>query len=226
MKLFITGTSTEVGKTYVTRLLLGALERLGCSAAGFKPIACGQRTDAEDLAASSCPKPSSIDAVNPVFFKNPAAPMAASMIETTKADIPAIKTAYHALAKQYEHVLVEGIGGWAVPITAEYSMANLVVDLAWPVLVVVDNRLGAINHTILTVNAIRSIGLHLSGIVLNHVTDARDAASISNRTILEELLTPPFILDIMHGTTEIQWPFPAGQDKLPPRGDREMASEA
>ena len=226
MKLFITGTSTEVGKTYVTRLLLGALERLGRSAVGFKPIACGERTDAEDLAASSCPKPSSIDVVNPVFFKNPAAPIAASMIETTKADIPAIKAAYHSLAKQYEYVLVEGIGGWAVPITAEYSMADLAADLDLPVLVVVDNRLGAINHTILTVNALRSMGLKLAGIVLNHVTNERDAASISNRTILEELLTPPLMLDILHDTTEIQWPFPAGQDKLPPRGDREPASGA
>ena len=226
MKLFITGTSTEVGKTYVTRLLLGALERLGRSAVGFKPIACGERTDAEDLAASSCPKPSSIDVVNPVFFKNPAAPIAASMIETTKADIPAIKAAYHSLAKQYEYVLVEGIGGWAVPITVEYSMADLAADLDLPVLVVVDNRLGAINHTILTVNAIRSMGLKLAGIVLNHVTDERDAASISNRTILEELLTPPLMLDILHDTTEIQWPFPAGQDKLPPHGDREPASGA
>ena len=226
MKLFITGTSTEVGKTYVTRLLLGALERLGRSAVGFKPIACGERTDAEDLAAFSCPKPSSIDIVNPVFFKNPAAPMAASMIEATKVDIPAIKAAYHSLAKQYEYVLVEGIGGWAVPITAEYSMADLAADLDLPVLVVVDNRLGAINHTILTVNALRSMGLKLAGIVLNHVTNERDAASISNRTILEELLTPPLMLDILHDTTEIQWPFPAGQDKLPPRGDREPASGA
>ena len=226
MKLFITGTSTEVGKTYVTRLLLRALGKLGRSAVGFKPIACGERTDAEDLAACSNPTPSSIDLVNPVFFKNPAAPMAASMIEATKADIPAIKAAYHALERQYEDVLVEGIGGWAVPVSADYSMANLVADLDLPVLVVVDNRLGAINHTILTVNAIRSMGLQVAGIVLNHVTDERDAASISNRTILEELLKPPLMLDILHGTTEIQWPFPAGQDKQTPRDDKEKASEA
>ncbi len=223
LKLFITGTSTEVGKTYVTRLLLGSLERLGCKAVGFKPIACGERTDAEELAACSYPVPPSIDHVNPVFFKNPAAPMAASMIEATKVDIPAIKSAYHALSKQYEHVLVEGIGGWAVPISAEYSMANLAAELDLPVLVVVDNRLGAINHTVLTVNAIKAMGLKVAAIVLNHVTDERDAASISNRTILDELLSPPLMLDILHGTTEIQWPFPAGQENQLQHGDKGKA---
>ena len=208
MKLFVTGTGTGVGKTYVTRLLLRALSRLGRSAAGFKPIACGERTDAVDLAAASSPEPASIDDINPVFFKNPAAPMAASLIEGNKTDIPAIKAAYDALTKKYEHILVEGIGGWAVPVTADYSMADLVADLDLPVLVVVDNRLGALNHTILTVDVIRARGLKLAGIVLNHVTDARDAASISNRTILEQLLAPPLMLDILHDTTEIGWPFP------------------
>ena len=92
-------------------------------------------------------------------------------------------------------------------------------------LVVVDNRLGALNHTILTVDAIRARGLKLAGIVLNHVTDARDAASISNRTILEQLLTPPLMLDILHGTTEIGWPFPAGQHNATPLDDKDLASE-
>jgi dethiobiotin synthetase len=223
LKLFITGTSTEVGKTYVTRLLLQALGKLGLSATGFKPIACGDRTDAEGLAECSSPVPPSIDLVNPVFFKNPAAPMAASLIEATKVDIPAIKDAYQALAGQYEYVLVEGIGGWAVPISAEYSMADLAADLKLPVLVVVDNRLGAINHTVLTANAIKAMGLEVAGIVLNHVADERDAASISNRIILEQLLSPPFILDILHGTTEIQWPFPVGKDNHPPHGDKGRA---
>jgi len=223
LKLFITGTSTEVGKTYVTRLLLQALGKLGLSAAGFKPIACGERTDAEELAACSFPAPPSIDLVNPVFFKNPAAPMAASLIEATQANIPAIKSAYGTMAEQYEYVLVEGIGGWEVPISANYSMSDLAADLNLPVLVVVDNRLGAINHTILTVNAIKAMGLKLAGIILNHVSDERDAASISNRAILEELLSPPLMLDILHGTTEISWPFPCWQDNQPQPGDKGKA---
>ena len=200
-----------------------ALGKLGLSAAGFKPIACGERTDAEELAGCSFPAPPSIDLVNPVFFKNPAAPMAASMIETTKADIPAIKSAYDTMAEQYEYVLVEGIGGWEVPISANYSMSDLAADLNLPVLVVVDNRLGAINHTILTVNAVKAMGLKIAGIILNHVTDERDAASISNRAILEELLSPPLMLDILHGTTEISWPFPCQQDNQPQPGDKGKA---
>ena len=149
--------------------------------------------------------------------------MAASMIETTQADIPAIKSAYGTMAEQYEYVLVEGIGGWEVPIRADYSMSDLAADLNLPVLVVVDNRLGAINHTILTVNAIKAMGLKLAGIILNHVTDERDAASISNRAILEELISPPLMLDILHGTTEISWPFPCQQDNQPQPGDKGKA---
>ena len=207
MKLFITGTGTGVGKTYVTRLLLEALAARRETAAGFKPIACGDRDDAKALFDASTPQPDSIDTTNPVYFKTPAAPMAAALIENRVADIGAIKAIYGALADNYQHVLIEGAGGWEVPIVLGYHMSDLAADLGAPVLVVVDNKLGALNNTILTANALRDRGLELAGIVLNHVADERDSASISNRALLEQILDPPVVIDLLHGETEIDWPF-------------------
>ncbi len=204
MKLFITGTDTGVGKTYVTCLLLRALAARGETAAGFKPITCGSREDAEAIARASDP-PLDADQVNPIALKAPASPMAAGLIENQSVDVGMIMTAFEQL--EADHILIEGVGGWEVPIRADFSMADLAAEIAAPVLVVVNNRLGALNHTILTVNAIRSRGLECAGIILNHVEDERDSASISNRAILEEILDAPVVLDILHGESEIGWPF-------------------
>lgn len=207
MNLFITGTDTGVGKTYITKLLLSALTRSGQSAVGFKPIACGDREDAEIISDASYPSPTSVDTVNPIFLKTPAAPMAAASIEGIAIDINRIKSTHLELTKSYDYVLTEGAGGWAVPINSEYSMGHLAVDLGGPVLIVVNNKLGALNQTILTANAVRDMGLELMGIILNHITSERDTASITNRSVLENIIKPPVILDVLHEETEIVWPF-------------------
>jgi dethiobiotin synthetase len=207
VNLFITGTDTGVGKTYITKLLLSALTRTGQSAVGFKPIVCGNREDAEIISSASNPSPTSVDTVNPIFLKTPAAPMAAASIEGITIDINKIKSTHLELTKSYNNVLTEGAGGWAVPIDSEYSMGHLAADLGDPVLIVVNNKLGALNQTILTANAVRSMGLELMGIILNHITAERDTASITNRAVLEDIINPPIILDILHEETEIAWPF-------------------
>ncbi|HIG83533.1 MAG TPA: dethiobiotin synthase [Verrucomicrobia bacterium] len=207
MNLFITGTDTGVGKTYITKLLLSALTRTGQSAVGFKPIACGNREDAEIISSASNPSPTSVDTVNPIFLKTPVAPMAAASIEGITIDINKIKSTHLELTKSYNNVLTEGAGGWAVPIDSEYSMGDLAADLGDPVLIVVNNKLGALNQTILTANAVRSMGLELMGIILNHINAERDTASITNRAVLEDIINPPIILDILHEETEIDWPF-------------------
>ena len=104
-------------------------------------------------------------------------------------------------------VLVEGVGGWEVPIAPGYNVADLAADLGLPVLLVVNNRLGALNHSILTAKAITSRGLECAGIILNHVEDERDSASVSNRVVLEQELEVPILADILHGETEIAWPL-------------------
>ena len=209
MNYFITGTDTGAGKTYVTALLLESIRAEGRSAAGYKPISCGDREDAEALLAASTPAPQlSIDRINPVHLKTPAAPLAAAMIENQPVDLTLIKETYAELAGEFDQVLVEGAGGWEVPISDGYNISDLAAELGLPVLVVVNNRLGALNHTILTARAIASRGLECAGIILNHVADERDSASVSNRVVLEQALGAPVLADILHGETEIPWPLP------------------
>lgn len=206
---FITGTDTDAGKTYVTCLLLEALKRLGRTAAGYKPLVCGTRDDAIHLLnASHRPSGLVLDEVNPVWLKIPAAPYAAAMMENRRFDTTELITAFHALAARHDHVLVEGAGGWEVPLNEFSTMADLAQRLALPVIVVVNNKLGCLNHTLLTVKNIQARGLTCAGLVLNHVHDERDPASISNRMVLQHFLPDvPILAEVMHGETEIDWPL-------------------
>lgn len=200
MHCFITGTSTDVGKTYVTRLMLRALVAAGHPAVAYKPICCGSRADAQELLADSTPG-ATLDEVNPLFLQSATAPFVAAQLENKSVDPDALAAGFHALAARFGHVLVEGAGGWDVPMCPGKTMADLAVMLNLPVVVVVDNRLGALNHTILTVNAIRARGLTCAGLILNHLVDERDTAAITNRTILEDWLNLPVLQDILFEET-------------------------
>ena len=206
MHYFVTGTDTDAGKTYVTCLLLEALKRKGKKVTGFKPFVCGGREDAIQLLDSGCEGPT-LDEINPVWLKMPAAPYAAALMANTTFDLEEVKQSFSALAKTHEIVLVEGAGGWEVPLTAELTIADFAESLGLPVIVVVNNRLGALNHTILTVRNIQARGLTCAGVILNYVQDERDMASISNRMVLENFLEVPFLAEVMHGETEIDWPL-------------------
>jgi dethiobiotin synthetase len=203
---FITGTDTDAGKTYVTCLLLEALRRQGRRVAGYKPFVCGVRTDAHQLLDSSSPG-LSLDEVNPQWFKSPAAPFAAGLLENRPVSLERAVAGFQHLAAGFADVLVEGAGGWEVPLTERETLADLVQGLGLPVIVVVNNRLGALNHTLLTVRNIQQRGLTCAGVILNYVSEERDAASISNRMVLERFLQVPVLTEVMHGETEMDWPL-------------------
>ncbi|MEM8952890.1 MAG: dethiobiotin synthase [Verrucomicrobiota bacterium] len=203
MSFFITGTDTEVGKTYFTSNLIRALREEGHDAVGFKPIACGDRDDAATLAEASglnsAHDSPDLDRLNPIFYPPPVAPFAAAQLTNRPVRLDAVHAAYQSLASKYEIVLVEGIGGWEVPLSESDTLADLALALHLPVLVVVANRLGALNHTLLTAHAIHAKGLTLAGIVLNHLEDTRDTASISNPEILRQTLPNiPILAEILH----------------------------
>ncbi|HEY1048618.1 MAG TPA: dethiobiotin synthase [Prosthecobacter sp.] len=206
MHYFITGTDTDAGKTYVTCLLLEALKRAGRTAAGFKPFVCGGREDAVHLANASS-ETLTVDEVNPVWFKVPAAPYAAALMENRSFELNEVIAGFQELTETNDHVLIEGAGGWEVPLNGFATMADFAQRLALPVIVVVNNKLGCLNHTILTVRNIQARGLTCAGIILNYVKDERDAASISNRMVLEHFLDVPVLAEVMHGETEIEWPL-------------------
>jgi dethiobiotin synthetase len=96
--------------------------------------------------------------------------------------------------------------GWEVPLAGKQTMADFAAELGLPIIVVVNNRLGCLNHTLLTVRNIQQRGLTCAGVILNYAHDERDAASISNRMVLTNFLDVPVLAEIMHGETEIEWP--------------------
>ena len=196
MNCFIAGTDTGVGKTHVTKILLESLRADGIDAVGYKPIVCGDRDDAHILAAASGGLP--LELVNPIWLKTAAAPWVAAQLENVSIDIAALIAGYQILAAEHELVLVEGIGGWEVPINANYSTADLAVALGLPVALVVANRLGAINHTILTCQSIRMRQLDLRGIILNHLVDELDTATIANKNVIPTLAALPLLTEVIH----------------------------
>ncbi|MCU0781312.1 MAG: dethiobiotin synthase [Akkermansiaceae bacterium] len=202
MNLFVTGTDTGVGKTFVTRLILETLRRQGLDAVGYKPVASGDRADATLLAAASGGLDR--DLVNPVFLKPALAPLVAAMLENREITPDELLNGYRRLAASHEVVVVEGAGGWEVPLAPNFAVSDLAVALGLPVVVVAANRLGCINHTLLTVRAIRARGLVCAGIVLNQLEDEMDTAMITNKGIIEDLAGVPLLAHVIHGQDELE----------------------
>ena len=190
MSLFITGTDTGVGKTHTAAQVLRLLRAAGTSCAGMKPICCGDRRDGEHLLAAGSDG-LTIDNVNPVWLKTPAAPIVGGIMEEVNIDIEQILAAFHALQNRVDHVVVEGVGGWLVPIRSDYFVSDLVVEMGLPVLVVAQNRLGCLNHTALTVRSVLQHKLRCVGVALNGVPVTSDIAAVTNADILKKILSVP-----------------------------------
>lgn len=188
MSIFVTGTDTGVGKTSFTVWLLERLRAEGIRAAGYKPICCGDRHDAELLLAAGSPG-LTIDDVNPVWLQMPAAPLTAALAEKRTLDLDGLRDGFARLSACVDFVAVEGVGGWIVPITAEYFSSDLAADLRLPVLVVAHNKLGCLNHIFLTVRSIVAAGLPCEAVILNDLGEPGDFASTSNAEILRRCLT-------------------------------------
>ena len=200
---FIAGTDTEVGKTFVTCALLHAFAAQGLNAVGMKPIAAGtdaegRNEDVEQLLAAMPVKPAR-ERVNPYLFAPPIAPHIAAA-EAGQAIEPApIRAAFDALRAHADAVLVEGVGGFLVPLGPRYDAADLAQDLALPVILVVGMRLGCVNHARLTAAAILASGCRLAGWVANAI-DPDMARYADNLACLTERLPAPLLLEIPHGS--------------------------
>jgi dethiobiotin synthetase len=106
---------------------------------------------------------------------------------------------FHHLAAAHARIIVEGAGGWEVPLAPNYRVSDLAKDLGLPVILVAANRLGALNHILLTVDAIRAKGLSCAGIILNQLEDELDTAMITNKGIIEELAGVPLLDHLIYG---------------------------
>lgn len=186
--LFITGTDTSVGKTLIAGGIARILHQQGSTVGVFKPVASGcshhdeglVSTDAEFLrACSHCNF--SLGDINPVGFVTPAAPIACEEHENRRVDFAAIAKAYEKICAESDVMIVEGIGGVRVPVSAGVDVLDMAVWFGLPVVVVTRPQLGTINHTLLTVDAVQNAGLKLAGIVIS----GYDA---ENATLAEETL--------------------------------------
>jgi len=185
--LFITGTDTDVGKTWVAVRLIEALRELGIDAVGMKPIESGGTKDSEALHAASCREELILPEVNPINLSEPVAPAAST--DGVAIDFGALCQAQRDLEAKSEFVLIEGAGGWVVPVDETRTMVDLAVQLDRPVLIVAANRLGVMNHTLMTVAAVHAAGLECIGVLLNTFGEiGEDVSRETNAKVLRQHL--------------------------------------
>ena len=196
-QFYVTGTDTGVGKSVASAALLHALRARGRRAIGMKPVASGcewidggwRNEDARLLQAASDPRPD-YDDVNPFALRAPVAPELALRDDGVELALAPILAAHARLASQGDAMVVEGVGGWAAPLSAELDQLDLVRALRLPVALVVGLRLGCINHARLSVRAIQDDGVELLGWIGN-VIDPAMARIDDNFGILRQRLPIP-----------------------------------
>ena len=196
---FLTGTDTEVGKTLAACALLHAAAAQGMRTLGMKPVAAGGSEDVDALvAASSVAAPR--DCVNPYLLREPLAPHIAARRDGVAIDIAHIVQCFGELRGLADFLVVEGVGGFRVPLDDSRDSADLAVSLGLPVILVVGLRLGCINHTLLTAEAVRARGLPLAGWIANQV-DATMACVQENIAALRTRLDAPLLGSVPHLAT-------------------------
>jgi len=200
--VFVTGTDTGVGKTTVAVGLLRILAGAGLRAVGMKPVASGsvqtdaglRNADAMALqAASTLSRPYA--QVNPYVFAPPIAPHLAAAEAGVRIELSRIMDAFHALSADADVVVVEGVGGWQVPLCDRVGIPDLAAALALPVILVVGLRLGCLNHALLSTRAIHADGLALAGWVANEI-DPDLKRRPGNLATLRDAIPAPLLGDI------------------------------
>jgi len=175
--VFITGTDTGIGKTLVSTALVRGLRARGVRAVGMKPVASGctvvggvrVNEDVEWLLGACAPDAPPRALVNPYAFEAAIAPHLAAAREGVEITLAPIRHAYRALATTADRIVVEGVGGWSVPLSPTLMQADLVHALDLPVLLVVGLRLGCLNHALSSARAIEADGCRLLGWVANAI---------------------------------------------------------
>ena len=177
--VFVVGTDTGVGKTVVAGGIVRALRRAGTDAHPYKPVESGGRDDARFLAEAADASP---DDVCPLFLDEPLAPKVAAEREGRELDADGMRPPTDA-----PFVVAEGVGGLRVPLTPSLSLAELVADAALPAVVVARPSLGTLNHTALTVEALRRRDVTVTGVVVNRFPDAPNVVERTNPDEIERV---------------------------------------
>ena len=210
--IFVTGTDTAIGKTVVSCQLIDTLALEGNKVIGMKPIASGaekQNGMLKNEDALQLIEHANIDVpyelINPFCFEPAIAPHIAAKQAGEQIDFMVIEKAYHELTKQADWVVVEGVGGWSVPLSNKHIVADIPTRLNLPVVLVVGMRLGCINHALLTAEVIRNNGNNLVGWIANKL-DQNMRVYEENLQTLKDMLSCPIIGQVPY--------IPAGQTGL------------
>jgi|TARA_B100000959_G_C14964683_1_gene617238 dethiobiotin synthetase len=190
MILFITGNDTNIGKTFVTALLTNCLSQKYKSIAVVKPIESGvssrNKSDLKLIKALNRHNLDKLDFFNFYSFKQPLAPLTASILTKTNIKKGQITKNIHKLSKLYDLVIVEGMGGLRVPIGKNFEVIDLISALKARTILVILPSLGTINHTLLSVEALKRRKIKLEGVVINRYPKRPNISELYNPVILEE----------------------------------------
>lgn len=204
--LFISGTDTDIGKTYITAGLAVFLRKMNLDVGIMKPFAAGKSQkkgykseDVEILSnAAQVKDPEKL--VNPQFFPIPASPYTAWKNLKQKPKVSTILSSFNKLNKLHELLLVEGMGGIMTPILKNYHIVNLIKDMKIPTIIVTRNRIGTINHTIMTCKMCEIFKVPVSGIIINNIDNGYPEnelkRDLQNLTGIRVLGSIPFIRDL------------------------------
>jgi dethiobiotin synthetase len=199
--VFITGTDTDVGKTWVAAGLTAALRQRGVGAVYFKPVQSGcpeaggrlVPTDA-DFARTLAGLTEPLDVLTPIALGLPLAPGVAAARAGVEVDLGRIAAALTDLAARYEFLVVEGAGGLYVPLVGTHFLVlDLIRWLGLPLAVVAKSGLGTINHTVLTVKAAQAAGIEVAGVILNRFPEPPSLAAATNPGVIEALTGAPIL---------------------------------
>ncbi len=197
MEFFITGTDTGCGKTLATLTLMEALGAGGGRVAGMKPVAAGAMQTPEGLRNADalaiqarCRPPQPYERVNPCCLATPAAPHLAARAEGRTIDLAAIHRACDTLRAEADHLVVEGVGGWRVPLDEHHEVADLCRRLELPVILVVGLKLGCLNHALLSTGAILDSGAPLVGWIATSPTPEMPFEQENLAALVERIPVP------------------------------------
>lgn len=174
---FISGTDTDVGKTWITAGLARAAKNIGIDVGIMKPFAAGEaqktgyKSEDVQILANAADVNDHENLVNPQFFPIPAAPYTAMKISNIleKVNVDLVLRNFKKLSELHECILVEGMGGIMTPILKNYFITNLINDFNLEVILITRNRIGTLNHTIMTCNAAKRYGIKIKGIIINEI---------------------------------------------------------
>ncbi len=199
----IVGADYGVGKSYVTCAMLRDLRSRGFKAMGYKPICCGDRAEAR--AIRDVTEPSiSLEVINPLYLRANADPYIAAELQRVIIEPQKLIDGYRLLkAAGYGPVIIDGIGGWRTPLTAREHMSTLARELGLPVVLVVQNRLGAAGLVDIVSRDMRQQGLDLRGVILNHMGEEWDTAAVTNRQLIEQVSGVRVLAELIHEQEDI-----------------------